>query len=69
MAREALLKGKDSRLAKIVLEVTVPVGYYDKHVVHDRLRDFMLGPQMPGWYDSRCFQLRIEEQDDALQVS
>lgn len=65
MARETLLKGQDSRLVKVVLEVEVPVAYYDPEIVMRKLEDFVLGPTMIGWDHPDCFTVRTEEQADA----
>lgn len=62
MARETLLEDENSRL-KIVAVITMPrrVNLQATELFADRLRDFLLGPRMPGWCDAECFTVKIEK--------
>ena len=48
-------------LIKIVAEIRVPTSLQAAELFADRLRDFILGPRMPGWVDNRCFTIELRE--------
>lgn len=64
MARETLLEDQDTRL-KIVAEIIIPEGCHEPTRIYaERLRDFILGPRMPGWCDNQCFTVKIENVEE-----
>lgn len=67
MAREKLLEGKDSRLVKVIVEIEVPIAYYNPITVARKLEDFILSSQMLGYDHPNCYKIR-EEPADACQV-
>jgi hypothetical protein len=73
MAREEFPEDKNSRL-KIVAEIIMParVNLQATELFADRLRDFLLGPRMPGWCDTECFTVKIvkvKEPADGKEIS
>ena len=70
MAGETLSKDQDTRLV-IVAEIRMLHGVNMRaaELFADRLRDFILGPRMPGWCDNKCFTVKIiEEPADARNI-